>query len=124
MNVLVYMNDGKFCRVTPALGYTVESLDISRVVPEGIAHEVVDNDSMPNPILRDAWKLTGKKVEVDITKGKEVSHSLRQSKRADAFKSQGENSAYVAKDNAAQTAIDAATTETELLSALNELGIE
>jgi hypothetical protein len=145
MKVIVFMKDGDLHRVIPAPGRTADSLDINKVVPSGATHKIIEND-MPSHILRNAWKLSGSEVSVDIPKGKVIAHELRREKRAEALSenieiikqdaagiplkagqsaatAKSENTAYMVKDDKAQSDIDAATTATNLLSALSGVGI-
>jgi hypothetical protein len=80
------MQDGKLNRITPyyAGGFTVESE--LKLVPQGVTGKVVDSTKMPSRLLRNAWKLNADKVDIDIPKGKEISHSLRRAARETALK--------------------------------------
>jgi hypothetical protein len=145
MEVIVYMKDGNLCRVTPAPNLTVEQ--VIKDVPKGVTHKIVDGTKMPSYIIRNAWKLDGDSVQIDLVKGKEEAHSHRRFKRTEMLEantailakngagiplSPSENAADAASENAsymsdvddvAQTAIDAATNESELLSALSDIGV-
>ena len=123
-------------------GHTIESVSKTDAVPNS-GHKIVDSTKMPNRLLRNAWKLNTDRVDIDIPKGKEIAHSLRREARENALKdnvdliksdsagiplkagsksvavAKSENSAYMEIDNAMQIEIDAATTESTLLSAIN-----
>jgi hypothetical protein len=142
MKVLVYMEDGNLCRVTPAHGYTVD--DCIKDVPSGIPYKEVNNSDMPSHILRNAWTLNSNKVDIDIIKGKHIAHDIRREKRAEALAdnieiikqdaagiplkdgqsaatAQAENNAYMVIDDQTQVDIDNSANEADILSALESL---
>jgi hypothetical protein len=145
--VIVFMKDGVLNRVTPyyAGGFTVQSE--MKAVPQGAAHLITDGSKMPHKLLRNAWKIAGSKVGVDIEKGKLVCHSKRRLQRDEALKANtailtkmgagiplspyenaataaSENAAYMVIDDAAQVSINESTTANQLVAVLNTLGIE
>lgn len=102
--------------------------------------EVVDVADVPSDrTLRDAWKRgeQGKKVGVDMIKGKAISHEKRRAKRAielapldieatiPAKASQAEAARQVIRDKYAtiQTNIDAATTPEQLKAIIDSEGL-
>lgn len=133
MEVIVYQIEGKVYRITP--------VDLN-AVPQGVDYKILDNDLMPSHILRNAWKLNGDLVEVDITKGKEVAHEIRREKRdsvmsanlaliekdamgiplkagESAANSKSQNNQYKKNvDDVAQSEIDNALNEDDLVAAL------
>ena len=147
MDVIAYTDEnGDLSIVVPyyAGGFTVESE--MRVVPEGAENKIVSSASLPSRLLRNAFKLDGDSVKVDLVKGKTVSHEMRRAKREEALKDNtailtkngagiplspnenaataaSENAAYMLTDDVAQVAIDNSTNEADLLAALSTIGI-
>jgi hypothetical protein len=84
MNRIIYQNsDGGVSIIVP-----VESIEQSlKDVPEGTPYEIVDEADIPSDrFFRNAWKATGKRVEVDLPKAKVIAHEIRRQKRAEEFK--------------------------------------
>ena len=130
--------------VSPAPDVKIEDCLCS--VPEYAKEtcKIVDSDSLPNRVLRDAWgqDSNGDSV-VDIKKGQIVAHEIRREKRTEAMKenieliktdsagiplkagktatkAKSENAAFKKDiDDVMQTAIDAAQSESGLLKAID-----
>jgi hypothetical protein len=146
MDVIAYAEEnGNLSIVIPhyAAGHTIESVSKTDAVPDS-GHKIVDSTKMPSRLLRNAWKLNADKVDIDIPKGKEISHSLRRAARETALKdnieiikqgnagiplkagqsvetAQSENAAYMLIDDANQVSIDNATNESDLLAVIDIL---
>lgn len=142
MKRLFFMQDGYLCEVIPAENFSVDDMKVGRDIPENVTSQKVEHDTLPDPILRGAWKLNGSNVDVDMVKGKEVCHTIRREKRdefmadnleiiqknavgiplapgEDATAAANANAAYKSDvDDVAQNAIESATSESELLSAI------
>ena len=140
MKVIAYSVNGECHQVIPANGFTAEQ--VVKDVPEGVPYKLVETANNPSRVLRGAWKLNNSAVDLDIDKGKEIAHEIRRDKRTEAMKENleliqkdaagiplapGENVATAKQANAAyksdiddvmQEAIDAASDESGLLSAL------
>lgn len=140
MKVLVYQQGEELHRVIPnySQGYTIESIRDAHP-PEAIE---VDNETMPSRYLRNSWKLENGAVTIDLPKAKLIAHEIRREKRDEYMKDnidliqkhamgiplkQGESAAQAKLDNAnykanvddvMQAAIEAATNEQEILTAL------
>lgn len=90
---IVYENEkGIASIVIPSPEYqgTLEEL-ASRVVPNGIAYEIVDDAEIPaDRTFRDAWKhdtsSAPEKISVDMLKAKNIAHGIRRKMRDDLFK--------------------------------------
>lgn len=106
---------------------------VKQVVPEGVAHEVVDAASIPSDrTFRNAWDVSGKSITTGMVKAKDIAHTARRMDRDEKMKpldikatipaeaKAAEAARQVIRDeNAAmQTAIDAATNEAELKAAM------
>ncbi len=109
---------------------------VNKVVPAGVAYEIVNEDAIPSDrFFRDAWVANGSAVDVDLDKAKEIGHDLRRKQRAEEFKpldeviakqipGQDMEAAETARQEirdkyaAVQDAIDAAGTPDEIKSAL------
>ena len=85
---IIYTNEaGGVSVVIPAQesGLTVEEI-AARVVPEGVAFEIVDVSSIPTErTFRNAWERSGKAIAHNITKAKGLAHETRRQRRADEF---------------------------------------
>lgn len=109
---------------------------VNKVVPAGVAYEIVNEDAIPSDrFFRGAWVANGSAVDVDLDKAKEIGHDLRRQQRAEEFKPLDEvimkqipgvdaQAAEAARQEirdkyaAVQDAIDAAGTPDEIKSAL------
>lgn len=111
---------------------TMEEL-AEKVVPVGIAYEIVDETDIPTDrTFRNAWKhdtsTAPEKIAVDMVKAAEIAHKARRKERDKLFAPLDIKATIPAEANAAetarqsirdadaqkQTAIDAATTPEEL----------
>ena len=84
MSRIIYQNGtGDVSIVIPA-----ESIELAlKDVPAGIPYEIVSVDDIPSDrFFRDAWKVSGKRVEVDLLKAKVIAHDIRRQKREEEFK--------------------------------------
>lgn len=144
MDVIIYKEGDAVHRVVCAEGVDINAEAI-KVVPNGVTFKILDNDSMPSPVLRNAWDFDGGAVSVDLVKGKAVCNEIRRDKREEYMKenleliqkdaagiplapaqdvaaAKQDNADYKATvDDVAQTAIESATNESELLAALDIL---
>jgi len=140
MKVLTYQHGDELRVVIPnyQAGYTVESIRAANP-PEAVE---VDSDALPSRVLRNSWKLENGAVTIDLPKAKEIAHEIRRAKRDEYMKANleliskdamgiplksGESAAQAKQDNAQykstvddvmQLAIDNATNESEILSAI------
>ncbi len=133
MNRIIYQNKtGGVSIIIPA-----ESVELAlKDVPEGVPYEIISTSDLPSDrFFRNAWVKGGGKVDINLTKAKEIGHDIRRQKRAEEFAPHDEAIAkqIPGKDAAAaeqarqairdkyaamQTAIDAAATPDEIKSAL------
>lgn len=142
MKRLFFTENDFLCEVIPNERLTIDDMIVGRNIPKNVPFEKVEHDSLPSTVLRGAWKLNGSSVDVDIPKGKEIAHGVRRSKREEFMADNSDliqrdsigiplkpgQSATAAKlanknykqdvDDVMQVAIDAATDEAELLTAL------
>lgn len=129
--------DGGVVVVVPAptCGLTVEEI-AAKDVPQGVAFEIVTTDDIPaDRTFRNAWKKTGKAVEVDVPKAKLIAHDKRRKMREaefapydevimkqipgkDAAAAEAARAAIRDKYAAMQDAIDAAQTPDQIKAAL------
>ncbi len=110
--------------------------DCIKDVPSGLDYFIIDEDDIPkNTFFERAWKIVDGKIEMDITKAKEVHRqnirNARQIKLAEldiefqrALETSADTSAIVAKKKAlrdapADSAIDSATDEAGLIAQWN-----
>ena len=110
--------------------------DCVKDVPDGLSYHIVEDSEIPkNTFFTRAWKIVDGKIEMDITKAREVHREniriARQEKLAEldiefqrALETSTDTSAIIAKKQAlrdapADSAIDAATTESELKAQWN-----
>ncbi len=110
--------------------------DCVKDVPDGLSYYIVEDSEIPKQTFFErAWKIVDGKIEMDITKAKEVHREnirdARQVKLAEldiefqrALETSADTSAIIAKKQAlrdapADSAIDAATDEAELIAAWN-----
>ena len=143
MDVIIYKVGEKVYRTVCAEGVDINA-EAKKVVPDGVTFKIINNDLMPSHVFRSAWDFDGSEVDVDIEKGKEVCHRIRRIKRdeamadnldivqrnaagiplapgEDATAAANANASYKANvDDVAQSAIESATTETELLDAIKD----
>ena len=83
MNKIIYPTpEGGVAVIIPT-----ESVELAlKDVPEGVPYEIVTADKIPSDrFFRNAWKVNGKKVEVDLPKAKVIGHDIRRVKRAEEF---------------------------------------
>lgn len=67
---IIYEVDGNVCVLSPILGngLTLKQI-IAKDVPKGILFHIVDDSAIPNSREhRYAWRLNGKKIEIDQLK--------------------------------------------------------
>lgn len=79
--------DGGVSVVIPApdCGLTVEEI-AAKDVPAGLAYQIVDVAEIPGDrLFRRAWKCGAGRVDIDLTKAKEVAHDCRREARAKEF---------------------------------------
>ena len=137
-SVILYTEDnGNLVVVTPAdnCNLTVEQIQ-ARDIPSSKTSYIVSRSKVPTDrSFRWAWKLNGSAIETDMTKAKEIHKTnirkARISKLAEldiefqrALETSADTTAIVAKKQAlrdapSNSAIDSATTETELKSQWN-----
>ena len=137
-SVILYTEDnGNLVVVTPAdnCNLTVEQIQ-ARDIPSSKTSYIVSRSKVPTDrSFRWAWKLNGSTIETDMTKAKEIHKTnirkARISKLAEldiefqrALETSADTTAIVAKKQAlrdapSNSAIDSATTETELKSQWN-----
>ena len=137
-SVILYTEDnGNLVVVTPAdnCNLTVEQIQ-TRDIPSGKTSYIVSRSEVPtDKSFRWSWKLNGNTIETDMTKAKEIHKTnirkARISKLAEldiefqrALETSADTTAIVAKKQAlrdapSDSAIDSATTETELKSQWN-----
>lgn len=137
MRIIYPKPDGGVAIVIPTdeflQDHTIEDL-AARVVPPGVAHEIVD--TVPTDrTFRNAWVKDGKTIQVHLDKAKLIAHDRRRAARAEEFAPHDEiiakqipgKSAQAAEAERAkirvkydlmQTAIDAAKTPDEIKAAL------
>ena len=140
MNRIIYnQEDGTIAIVIPSTSFegTMDELALE-VVPNGIEYEVVaDTDIPTDRTFRNAWErdvsAAPEKVKTNMVKAKEIAHDVRRKTRDEAFKPLDVQATIPAQASAAETArqsirdadalkqiaIDDATTEAELKTAMN-----
>jgi hypothetical protein len=124
MKVITYTQDDTVYIVAPVLGHTVDTLDLSRVIPEGVSHKVIDDSELPSRVLRDAWIDNSSSIDINLEKGKRIATTKRRAVRDETFKdiSAAEKTAYMRDvDDVAQASIEAATNEADLLTVIDSL---
>ena len=120
-----------------AVLYPIEAIEnCIKDVPDGLSYYIVEDEEIPkNTFFERAWKIVDGKIEMDIAKAREVHREniriARQEKLAEldiefqrALETSADTSAIIAKKQAlrdapADSAIDAATTESELKAQWN-----
>lgn len=129
--------EGGVCVVVPVLECGLPLQEIAaRSIPDGVQYEVVPTEAIPSDrTFRNAWKKTGKAVEVDVPKAKLIAHDKRRKMREaefapyddvimkqipgkDAAAAEASRAAIRDKYAVMQTAIDAAQTPDEIRAAL------
>ena len=133
MSRIIYTkSDGTVSVITPAGDVN----DAIKDVPSGLSYEIVEDSAIPTDrSFRNAWKQNSKTIETDMTKAKEIHktniRTARVPKLAEldiefqrALETSADTTAIVAKKQAlrdapSNSAIDSATTETELKSQWN-----
>lgn len=145
MKRLFFQDSDFLCEVIPSEKRTVDDMKVGKDIPENVVFQKVEHDSLPSPVLRRAWKLEGRSVAVDVEKAKPVAHEIRRERRErvmaynlsviekaalgiplkageDAAKAKTQNDTYKKQvDDLAQTEIDAATSDQEILAALDKM---
>ena len=84
MKRIIYQNsEGGVSVIIPT-----ESVELAlKDVPEGVAYEIVEDDSIPaDRFFRNAWVANGAAVEVDLDQAKSIGHDIRRQQRAEEFK--------------------------------------
>ena len=119
-----------------AVLYPIEAIEnCIKDVPDGLSYHIVEDSEIPQTFFERAWKIVDGKIEMDITRAREVHRenirNARQEKLAEldiefqrALETSADTSAIVAKKQAlrdapADSAIDAATDEAGLIAQWN-----
>lgn len=86
--VIIYPNtNGGVAVVTPVLseGETVQDI-AAKVVPTGVSSQIINKSEIPTDrTLRAAWEYGVSAVEVNVTKAKDLAHTVRRTARAKEF---------------------------------------
>lgn len=73
--VIIYQDGADLCVVHPAPGVTIQRA--LQDIPEGIDAIVADADALPSDrYFREAWKVNGESIEIDIEGAKEVQRNV------------------------------------------------
>lgn len=142
MKAVIYMTDEGLDRIVEQNGMSAETILATHTFPDGSKPRIVNNSDLPSHKLRAAWVDDGKVSGVDMAKGKDIANAVRREKRSEVFKdnieivqndslgiplksgqsatkAKQENAKYKADiDDAAQAAIESATSEAELLAVI------
>lgn len=83
MKRIIYENEsGGVTILTPVISIEISLKDI----PNECSYSIIDDEELPtDTFFRDAWIKNGNKVEVDLTKAKEIAHQMRREKRTKEF---------------------------------------
>jgi len=84
VKIIYTASDGSVCVIIPAInsGLTIEQI-AAKDVPEGLTSYIVEDSAvLGNRYFRNAWKITSKKVAVDMTKAKEIKKNYLRAERA------------------------------------------
>lgn len=85
MKIIYTNNEGGVSVIHPTGELPIEEV-AARVVPEGVAYEIVEDDAIPaDRFFRNAWVANGGAVEVDLDQAKEIGHTIRRQQRAEEF---------------------------------------
>ena len=80
-NVIIYQDGADLCVIHPAEGATME--DLVQAVPAGAAYIALDVADLPEDrYFRDAWKLVGGALTIDVELAKEVQRNRWRKLRA------------------------------------------
>lgn len=142
MKAVVYMTKDGLDRIVEQNGLSAEAILATHAFPAGANPRIVNNDDLPSHKLRYAWNDDGTATGIDMAKGKDIANAVRREKRSEAFKdnieiiqnssigiplksgqsatkAKQENAKYKADiDDVAQSAIESATSEAELLAVI------
>ena len=106
---IIYENaNGGVSVIIPSQEYlincSIEQL-AQKDVPAGASFKIVDVSEIPSDrLFRDAWVINGEKVDHDITKAKDIAHSMRRESRAKEFLPLDVEATVPSKASAAETA--------------------
>ena len=84
MKRIIYQNEtGGVSVIIPT-----ESIELAlKDAPKGAPDEIVDVADIPSDrFFRNAWKVSGKHIEVDLPKARAIAHTIRRQKREEEFK--------------------------------------
>jgi hypothetical protein len=102
-------------------------------IPEGTEYEIISAEDIPTDrTFRDAWEKSGKAIQHNLSKCKNIAHEKRRAKRSDEFapldieatipakavQAESKRQAVRDKYTTMQTAIDLATTIDEIKAAM------
>lgn len=80
-NIIIYQDGADLCVIHPAEGTPMEALVLA--VPEGAAYIAMDVEDLPEDrYFRDAWKLVGGSLTIDIELAKAVQRNRWRKLRA------------------------------------------
>ena len=78
--------DGGVAIIIPTGELPIEEV-AKKDVPEGVPHAIVSVDDIPSDrFFRNAWKVTGRSIKVDLPKARTIAHTIRRQKREEEFK--------------------------------------
>lgn len=139
---IIYQNaNGGVSVIIPSqeylINHSIEQL-AQKDVPAGASFKIVDVSEIPSDrLFRDAWVINGEKVDHDITKAKDMAHSMRRESRAKEFAPLDVEATIPSKASAAeaarqavrekyaamQVAIDSSSSVSEIKAALTAQGV-
>jgi hypothetical protein len=137
--VIAYQEAGKpVAVVVPVADMPIDEIR-KRTVPDGAAYVIIDASSIPaERVFRNAWQISGGKVEVSLPVAKDIAHNKRRAARekefspwdeiiakqipgAQASEAEQERQKIRNKYALVQAQIDDATTELELINIVGVL---
>jgi len=145
MKAVVYTTDEGLSRIAEQNGWSAEKILETHTFPDGSNPRIVDNNSMPSHVLRDAWRDSGDIVDIDMPKSRDIANNLRREARELIFAPNSElilndtmgiplkkgqsvaaakkaNADYKKIDDEIQLSIEAANNESELIEIINDIG--
>ena len=86
MTRIIFQNEsGGVSVIIPTGELPIEEV-AAKDVPEGVAHEIVEDDAIPaDRFFRNAWVANGAAVEVDLDQAKSIGHDIRRTQREAEF---------------------------------------